>query len=312
MPSLSSGVRITESPLADLCGHSYDGGLHPIPNSSLRQLFDEGYNRMAVVLMDRETEATRVGYVDTSGKVTELSGEGSEDFADAPHEEGAVFAEDGSALWFTEDTGDTVQIVSRSVSGDHTRTEHGSGIGVNTPDDERLALAGDPAHGVYGADVLISPDGRKSLARVDDGYYIVDLPQRSVVLNDRLDGNYIGYVIECYGWVDEVRMLCGPDRDRQPDDPKRQNSFWTLDTSGLPGASEVPDSAMSKPIIPATDRKNTVRAISPNGKQMIFASLQGTRLTYYLSSTAPGSTPKKISEPGAETALSAGPVLEWR
>jgi hypothetical protein len=161
----------------------------------------------------------------------------------------------------------------------------------------------------YGVDVRISPDGRKALAHIG-GYHIVDLPQRSAVLSPGMDGSYISYDIDCYGWVDEVRVRCGP--DGSTDDRERQNSFWTLDTSGLAGVDEVPDSTMGEPIIPATDRENTVQAISPDGKQMIFASLQGTRLTYYRSSTAPGASPKKISEPGAEEALSAGYVLEWR
>ncbi|MFD7504986.1 hypothetical protein [Streptomyces sp. NPDC059850] len=306
-------TQMADSPLADLCSNAFDeGGVNDddpraIPESSLRQLFDKGYTRMAVVLMDRETEATRVAYVDTSGKVTELSGEGAEDFADAPHEENAVFSGDGSAVWFTEFDEGTVRIASRSVSGDHARTEQDSGDLNNA--NARLALVGDSARGVHGADVRISPDGRKALAHID-GYHIVDLPQRSAVLSPGMDGSYISPDINCYGWVDKVRALCGP--DNSTDDPERQNSFWTLDTSGLAGVDEVPDSAMGKPIIPATDRENTVQAISPDGKQMIFASLQGTRLTYYLSSTAPGVIPKKISEPGAEEALSAGYVLEWR
>lgn len=306
-------TRMADSPLADLCSNALDDigvtddGPRPIPQSSLRRLFDKDYTRMAVVLIDRETEATRVGYVDTSGKVTELSAEEAEEFADVPQEENAVFSEDGSAVWFTEFDEGTVRIASRSVSGDHARTEQGSGALNNM--NARLATVGDPARGVHGVDVRISPDGRKALAHID-GYSIVDLPQRSAVLGAETDGSYISFDINCYGWVDEVRVLCGPHGSAE--DPDRQNSFFTLDTSGLAGIDEVPDSAMGEPIIPATERENTVQAISPDGKQMIFASLQGSRLTYHLSSTAPGASPQKISEPRAEEAMSAGYVLEWR
>ncbi|MFE3249133.1 hypothetical protein [Streptomyces sp. NPDC059209] len=308
-------THISASPLADLCSNAFDDpgvtddGPHSIPESSLRQLFDKGYTRMAVVLMDRETEVTRVGYVDTSGKVSELSSEGGEDFTDAPSEENAVFSEDGSAVWFTERdlSESTERIASRSLSGDQARTEKGGGGLINR--NTRLVLADNPTRGVIGEDVRISPDGRKALAKID-GYHIVDLPQRSTVLTPGMNGSYISNDIDCFGWVDEVRVLCGP--DGSTDEPERQNSFWTLNTSGLAGVDEVPDSAMGEPIIPATDRENTVQAISPDGKQMIFASLQGTRLTYYLSSTAPGASPKKISEPSAKEALSDGHVLEWR
>ncbi|MCQ4205675.1 hypothetical protein [Streptomyces longispororuber] len=304
-----------DSSLTELCGNAVDDvgvtddGPRTIPESSLRQLFDKGYTRMAVVLMDRETEATRVGYVDTNGKVTELSADGGDDFADAPHEENAVFSGDGSAVWFTEfDQGTgTARIASRSVSGDHARKEQGSGAMNST--NARLALVGNAARGIYGMNVRISPDERKAIASLD-GLNIVDLPQRSAVLGAGLDGSYISYDIDCYGWVDKARVLCGP--DGSTDDPKRQNSFWTLDTSGLAGVDEVPDDAMGKPIIPATDRENTVQAISPDGKKMIFASLQGTSLTHFLSPITPGASPKRISESGAEEALSTGYVLEWR
>ncbi|MFJ7181522.1 hypothetical protein ACIQXA_35235 [Streptomyces massasporeus] len=106
-------------------------------------------------------------------------------------------------------------------------------------------------------------------------------------------------------------MLCGP-RLGKAEDPKRKNSFWTLDASRLDGTADAPKGALGDPIIPATDRKNTVRAISPDGKQMIFASLQGTRLEYFVSAIAPGATPKKLTAGGADKALSVGDVLEWR
>ncbi|MFJ2968339.1 hypothetical protein ACIPIC_39445 [Streptomyces collinus] len=78
------------SPLVELCADNFPGvgtsedGPRAVAATRLRQLFDEDFSRMAVVLIDRETEATGVGYVDTSGKLTKLSGEQSADFGDAP------------------------------------------------------------------------------------------------------------------------------------------------------------------------------------------------------------------------------------
>ncbi|MFF3907225.1 hypothetical protein ACFYZJ_14790 [Streptomyces sp. NPDC001848] len=114
-----------------------------------------------------------------------------------------------------------------------------------------------------------------------------------------------------YGWVDSATVLCGP-RLGEAKDPKRKNSFWTLDTSRLDDSADVPKGALGDPIIPVTDRKNTVRTISPDGKQMVFASLQGTRLEFFVSPISLGASPKKVTAAGADGALRLGDVLEWR
>ncbi|MFF5366015.1 hypothetical protein [Streptomyces sp. NPDC013187] len=309
------------SPLVELCADNFPGvgpsedGPRAVPASRLRQLFDKDFSRMAVVLIDRETEATGVGYVDTSGKLTELSGEQSEDFGDTPKEENAVFAQDGGAVWFTEtDSSDHVRIASRSVTGDHAVTEQ-AGADGDYMDGADLALAGDPVRGLFGKEVRVSPDGRKATAFITwQGYSVADVPQRSALLKaDGVKAARIPYDADCrpYGWVDDRTVLCGP-RLAKADDPKRRNSFWTLDASRLDGTADTPKGALGDPIIPATDRKNTVRAISADGKQLIFASLQGTRLEFFVSAIAPGATPKKITARGADKALSVGDVLEWR
>jgi hypothetical protein len=309
------------SPLVELCADNFPGagtsedGPRAVADSRLRQLFDKDFSRMAVVLIDRETEATGVGYVDTSGKLTKLSGGRSEDFGDTPKEENAVFAQDGSAVWFTEtDSSDHVRIASRSLAGDHAATEQGGGDG-SYMDGAGLALAGDPVRGFFGKDVRISHDGRKATAFITwRGFNVADVPQRSALLKaERVKATGIPSDADCYpyGWVDDRTVLCGP-RLGEAEDPKRKNSFWTLDTSRLDGTADLPKGALGDPIIPATDRKNTVRAISQDGKQMIFTSLQGTRLELFVSAIAPGATPKKIAARGADRVLSVGDVLEWR
>ncbi|MEU3931203.1 hypothetical protein AB0E85_03975 [Streptomyces sp. NPDC029044] len=309
------------SPLVELCADNFPGvgtseeGPRAVAATRLRQLFDKDFSRMAVVLVDRETEATGVGYVDTSGKLTRLSGEQGEDFADAPREENAVFAQDGSAVWFTEtDSSDRVRIASRSVSGDHAATEQGSGDG-RYMDGAGLALAGDPVRGLFGKEVRVSHDGRRATTFITGrGFNVADVPQRSALFKvGGAKAAGIPFEADCYpyGWVDDVTVLCGPRLDKA-DDPERRNSFWTLDTARLDGTADLPKGALGDPIIPATDRKNTVRAISADGKQLIFASLQGTRLDFFVSATSPGATPKKITAGSADKALSVGDVLEWR
>ncbi|AMW11486.1 hypothetical protein A4E84_19485 [Streptomyces qaidamensis] len=309
------------SPLVELCADNFpvagasEDGPRAVAATRLRQLFDKDFSRMAVVLIDRETEATGVGYVDTSGKLTKLSGGQTEDFGDAPGEENAVFAQDGSAVWFTEtDSSDHVRIASRSVAGDHEVTEQAGGDG-SYMDGAALALAGDPVRGLFGKEVRVSHDGRKATTFITgQGFTVADVPQRSALFKtDGVKTTGIPYEGDCYpyGWVDDETVLCGP-RLGEAKDPERKNSFWTLDTSRLDGTADLPKAALGDPIIPATDRKNTVRAISPDGKQLIFASLQGTRLEFFISAIAPGATPKKIAAPGADKALSVGDVLEWR
>ncbi|GAA2296347.1 hypothetical protein GCM10010234_43010 [Streptomyces hawaiiensis] len=309
------------SPLVELCADNFPGadavedGPRAVASTRLRQLFDKDFSRMAVVLIDRETEATGVGYVDTSGKLTKLSGGQSDDFGDTPKEENAVFAQNGSALWFTEtDSSDHVRIASRSVAADHAVTERAGGDG-SYMDGAGLALTGDPVRGLFGKEVRISPDGRKATAFITwKGYNVADVPQRSALLKvGGVKATGIPVDADChpYGWVDDSTVLCGP-RLPKVEDSKRRNSFWTLDASRLDGTADLPKGALGGPIIPATDRKNTVRAIAQDGKQMIFASLQGTRLDFFVSAIAPGATPKKITAGGADRALGVGDVLEWR
>ncbi|MEU7720434.1 hypothetical protein [Streptomyces tibetensis] len=309
------------SPLVELCADNFPGagtsedGPRAVAATRLRQLFDEDFSRMAVVLIDRETEATGVGYVDTSGKLTKLSAEQGDDFGDTPREENAVFARNGSAVWFTEtDSSDHVRIASRSVAGDHAVTEQAGGDG-DYMDGAALALAGDPVRGLFGKEVRISPDGRRATAFITwQGYNVLDVPQRSALLKAKgVEATGIPAGADCYpyGWVDGRTVLCGS-RLGEAKDPKRKNSFWTLDASRLDGTADLPKGALGGPIIPATDRRNTVRAIAQDGKQMIFASLQGTRLDFFASAIAPGATPKKITAAGAGRALGLGDVLEWR
>ncbi|MFD5227603.1 hypothetical protein ACFWJ5_03535 [Streptomyces qaidamensis] len=241
------------SPLVELCADNFPGaatsedGPRAVAATRLRQLFDKDFSRMAVVLIDRETEATGVGYVDTRGKLTELSGEQSEDFGAALGRENAVFAQDGSAVWFTEtDSSDHVRVASRSVAGDHAVTEQAGGD-VSYMDGADLALAGDPVRGLFGKEVRVSHDGRKATNFITGrGFNVADVPQRSALFKaDGVKTTGIPYEADCYpyGWVDDRTVLCGP-RLGEAKDPERKNSFWTLDTSRLDGTADLPKGAL--------------------------------------------------------------------
>ncbi|MHA4815406.1 hypothetical protein ACXZ65_13745 [Streptomyces aculeolatus] len=306
------------SPLIELCGDAFPGlgganeGPREVPEDSLRQLFDKDYMRMAVLLLDAETGGTRAGYLDAKGKITELSRHDRDAFTDAPGEQNAVFSEDGGAVWFTQDIDEAkVRIVSRSVSGEHALREHGGGDGMHSHD--ALTVASNPTRGVFGAGLQVSPDGQRAITPISGfGWNIVNLPRESTVINTDSDLIPVPYDSECdpRGWIDDVTVLCS--HGRAPYDAARTNSFSRLDTSLLDRHESIENGLLSEPIIPSTDRENTVRAISPDGEQMIFASLQGSHYTYFRSSTAPGSSPERISAAGALDALSSGDVLEWR
>ncbi|MFH9015352.1 hypothetical protein ACH4C6_28785 [Streptomyces sp. NPDC017943] len=247
------------SPLVELCANNFpdvgtsEDGPRTLPATRLRQLFDEDFSRMAVVLIDRQTEATGVGYVDTSGKLTKLSAEQGDDFGDTPREENAVFARNGSALWFTEtDSSDHVRIASRSVTGDHAVTQQAGGDGEYM-DGAGLALAGDPARGLFGKEVRVSPGGRRATAFITwQGYNVVDTPQRSALLTAKgVTAASIPVGADCHpnGWVDNKTVLCGP-RNGEAKDPKRKK--FLLDAGclstrrhggsgeGCPGRSDHP------------------------------------------------------------------------
>ena len=260
---------------------------------AVRSLFDRDFTKLAVVIEDPQSKATHIGYVDRSGKLTDLTGE--EDFSNTPHEDNAAMAPDGNAVWFTSEVDGDDHIASRSVTGDHKPANEQPIEYVG----DHLFVVGNPGSAVMGDRARLSPDGKCVL--VDDK--VVELSSDSRVIGkDAIDrapdagcmkvGSSSGQAV---GWVDDDTVLCsGPDE-----------RFSTLDVT--------PNATRSAPILPSNDRNNYILGISPDGQKFAFLSVKEEKRDYYVSDVKPGSTPTKVGPP-ADFAQMLGKlfVLDWR
>ncbi|GAA2062200.1 hypothetical protein GCM10009801_05110 [Streptomyces albiaxialis] len=306
------------TPLADLCKGDVltpsdtgteDEGPKPLAEPRVRQLFNRDFTKLAVVLKDAETEGTRAAVVTPGGgKPTMVSKAGGSDFADAPTEQHPVFAQDGSdRVWYMTKGEDEDE--PRILSAPAKPRGKGDSLSVQRPG---FTLAGDPASAITASVLRVSPDGRKAAGFHEmQGMNVVDVPRRAGVQRD--DDAPLRPIGGCLpmGWTDGTHVLCG-ERKMTEDDPARKNNFWTVDTTRLKKDEEPPEAAIGEPVLPKTSRKNTLRALSPDGRRMILTSRQGSVTEHFLTRTAPGSSPEKITAKGADKALRAGQVLEWR
>lgn len=258
---------------------------------AIRSLFDRDFTKLAVVIQDPKSMATHVGYVDRSGKLTDLTGE--EDFGNTPHEDNAAMAPDGDAVWFTSDVDGDDHIANRPIGGDHKPVgdqpiEHLS--------EAHLFVVGSPGTAVASSSARLSPDGKRLLAEEK----LLDVKPGGVI-----DPNAIeqAKTLSCgesssgvpVGWIDADTVLCsGPDK-----------RFSTLDIA--------PNATAGAPILPSNDRNNYLLAISPDGQKFAFLSVKEEKRDYYVSDVKPGSTPTKV-EPPAEFAQMIDKlfVLDWR
>ena len=259
---------------------------------AVRSLFDRDFTKLAVVIQDPQSMATHVGYVDRSGKFTDLTGE--EDFGDTPQEDNAAMSPDGDAVWFTSEVDDEDHIASRPLDGDH------KAVGERPIEDigeSHLFVVGTPGTAVVGSSARLSPDGKRVLA---EGRLLDVKPDRAVIGPAAIDQ---ATSVSCgesasgdaLGWIDNDTVLCsGPD-----------NRFSTFDLT--------PNAAASGPILPSNDRNNYVLGISPDGQKFAFLSVKEEKRDYYVSDVKPGSTPTKV-EPPADFARMIGKlfVLDWR
>lgn len=255
---------------------------------AVRSLFDRDFTKLAVVIQDPKSMATHVGYVDRSGKLTDLTGE--EDFGNTPHEDNAAMALDGEAVWFTSDVDGEDHIANRPVDGDHKPVgdqpiEHLS--------EAHLFVVGTPGTAVASSSARLSPDGRRVLAEGK----LLDAEPGGVIDPNAIEQAKPAPCAESssVGWIDDDTVLCsGPDK-----------RFSTLDLTS--NAKE------GTPILPSNDRNNYLLAIAPDGQKFAFLSVQEEKRDYYVSDVKPGSTPTKI-EPPAEFAQMINKlfVLDWR
>ncbi|OKK16199.1 hypothetical protein AMK16_26255 [Streptomyces sp. CB00455] len=277
----------------------------------VRQLFDRDFTKLAVVTADDKAGARHVGYVDRTGKFTDLTGDGS-GFSTTPKEQDALFAPDGESVWFTHlDATRQQHIASRSTSGTHQLTEQWASEKPATVD-SILMLGGTPLRGVLGESPRFSPDGK----RVADFILGRGRSIAPVTANGPLPTNSAVPLpdFECQpsGWLDDHTLLCAHDASGR--DLKHVNNFWTVDVDRLrpENSSQATDGA-GPDLLPVTDRKNLPLAVSSDGKRLLFRSVQGKVEQPYVTALTPGAQPQQISAQDAATALGYGDVvLEWR
>ncbi|MEV4756098.1 hypothetical protein AB0J86_13440 [Micromonospora sp. NPDC049559] len=302
----------TVTGLADLCAPDPlgDAPISPDNTSALvriRSVFDRDFTRVAVVVQDRATGATHVGYVDRSGKLTDLTGP-DQGFGLTPHERNAVFAPDGDSVWFTYFEGEgtsfgTGHIASRAVAGDHRLTNQWSG---DFYPDLPLNVLGSPARGVLADSVHVTPDGRRMIAWAEGlDNNVLDTPTQSGMPADETAKNarFI-HCDEVVGWTDNHTLLCG----------NSTSNFYTVDTTAR--GEDLPDNrpaGASDPLLPENDHENLGEVISPDGQRFVFVSSQGEAKDLYVAATKPGSTPQKIERTGDLAVLGPGAVMiDWR
>ncbi|GAA3220883.1 hypothetical protein [Nonomuraea helvata] len=260
--------------------------------AAIRSLFDQDFTKMAVVTEDPQTAATHGGYVDRSGKFTDLTG--NEDFGNTPHEDNAAFSRDGSAVWFTYEVVDQPgistknRVSSRALAGDHKVVDQ---FEVETVGERNLIMVGrTPSRAVLANGAVLSPDGKRILAESR----VLDVPAEGQGVGPDLVDK--GRYLSCggVGWLDNDTVLCSED-----------GRFAALDIAAgaQPGA----------PILPSNDHDNHAMVISPDGQRFAFLSQKGAAINYYLCDTKPGSTPQKIERTGEFSTLGdTAAFIEWR
>jgi hypothetical protein len=298
--SLESGTP--ETAMRDLCEASgaatgFGARVEPDRVSAIRAMFDDAFTKVAVVIQDPQSEATHVGYVDRSGKLTDLTGNGDE-FGITPKEQNAALSSDGQTVWYSnyvsssdydwESDDLNYHLMSRAVGGDHKAVEHWRGhesdelgpITVGTP--SRVVVTTSGAH--------VSPDGR----HIAVGGAIVSTPEPGgLVSPDVIDGAVSPGCENLVGWIDNDTVLCAV------------NDFHAQDIAV--GAKK------GAPILPANDHATYAMVVSPDGQKVIFLSQVEAAATYYIGDTEPGSTPTKITDSGRLTTLGDAAVfIEWR
>ena len=293
----SSNKRRHNTAVEQLC----DPGDWP-PNAgdvaAIRSLFDQDFTKMAVVTEDPQTAATHVGYVDRSGKYTDLTG--NQDFGETPHEDNAAFARDGSEVWFTYEVVDKPgistkgRIATRALAGDHKVVDR---LELDYIGGNHLITVGTGSRAVLARSAHLSPDGKHLLA---EGQLVDPPAEGQAVGGDDLEPRSS---ISCdgggrVGWLDNDTVLCDAELTAE-------QRFAAIDIT--PGAKP------GAPIVPSNDHKNYGMVISPDGQKFVFLSLKGSAQDYFLSDTKPGSTPKKIERTGEFSTLGDTAVfIDWR
>ncbi|MFF9844133.1 hypothetical protein [Streptomyces sp. NPDC013740] len=293
------GREAVPTPLFDLCRENPDEAVYPsdalervVPR--VRAVFDRDFTRMAVVLRTPGGNGTHVGFVDEKG-LTDLT---ARDGHPGPgvREQNAVFAPDGSRVWFTYETADgRHRIGSRAVSGTAALRDEGPAADTDLP----LVVVGRPARGVQAEMVHVSPDGGRMTAWTDGlGAVVLDVPGASGVLTGAAAGGArrLAGCLHAVGWVGPDGVLCRT----------RTGGFRTV------GAVRDADPG---PVLPASGAGGDEGlVVSPDGGRFLVVEhppgdpYEGFR-GFRVAGTAPGAPSVRL-ESGAANAKTL--FLEWR
>ncbi|MDL5158993.1 TolB family protein [Actinomycetospora termitidis] len=287
-------------PCADGRGNVASAGL--VPSYAFRQVFDADFRKIAVTSSDARTSGRRVGVLDiATGQVTDLSPARS-DFAAAPQDHSAVFADDGR-VWFASDTTRTVTSVAPDGSGlrDEGPTGYTNGVAMLGSGDLGLVVA-PRSHTAFalaaGGDGFVapSPDG-SVFASVEQA----PLTGESGPLELRRSEDDGGSAVPLSGdfgrverWVDGTRLLGVASAG--------QGTTITLAELG-PGRR----AATARSITPATDRYNASPVASPDGSSVMFLSFRANRAALYRVPIG-GGEPVVV----APDVATSNYLLEWR
>ncbi|MFE8937936.1 hypothetical protein ACFYNX_10620 [Streptomyces sp. NPDC007872] len=259
--------------------------------AAIRSLFDQDFTKIAVTTLDRETQATHVGYVDRTGKFTDLTGD--EGFGNTPHEHTASLSRDGQTLWFLRTNKTGTSLVSRSLSGDHRPVER---LRTDGDNEQHVITAGKaPGVVVLARSAALSPDGKHLIA---DGRFL-DVPADASVIDADKTGEPHRRACEEEPllWATNETVLCGS----------------TTGSSPITTAGTAPKSTPGPSLLPDNDHNNQPMVVAPDGRSFVFLSINGSLSHYYVSATTPGSTPRMADETGEFATLGKQAfIIDWR
>ncbi|WP_432968262.1 hypothetical protein [Dactylosporangium sp. CA-233914] len=290
-PKVRSGLLAlcTSAPGGPLDRSTRDGEGDAASVGLARSLFDRNFTKMAVVIRDENSRASHVGYVDRSGKLTDLTATDT-GFGSTPMEQRAVLSPDGADVWFIYRADSVWKVGSRSTGGDHKLTERSTGKVPDLP----LFLVGDPVHALVAYNVVVSPDGKRYTGWVPGNHNddVFAVPTGTAALTDATPKVADNGCAAAVGWLDNNTLLCGNVAAVSVDGPKNKEK---------------------QPILPDTNRSNIGMVISPDGGHVVFLSVARTESEYWITETKPGATPKKVERTGEFSVLGDTAVfLEWR
>jgi hypothetical protein len=132
------------------------------PPALSRRLFNHDFTAVAVKIADPGSDATRIGTLDlTTGRVRTRSRPPDSAFAPLPHDDAAVYDDEGRSLWYRAGNSDTIVSYDPEAPSEQAWTDHGA---VSDPG------GGDAAAWFYAnAGGLVDPSGR--MVAVGDTLY---------------------------------------------------------------------------------------------------------------------------------------------